>query len=225
MRDHNDGGLRLLRHLIQDTHDAQRALAVQRCGGLVRQNHRRAVGQRAGNGDALLLPARELRGLGLGAVRYVQRSQQLQRAGSGLRIGHTGQHGQQGHVVGHVQKRNQVRRLKYKANAVTPQGTQIGRGPAVVVNHILAQRHAPGGRLNDGAQAFEQRAFAGAGRPHQAHHLAGGHRHVDVFKGFHSRVALAIDLAQAFDEDATAGGVGGTWRIHGFIQWRRLGRP
>jgi hypothetical protein len=72
------------------------------------------------------------------------------------------QHGQQRHVVGHVQKRNQVRGLKHKTDAVTPQRAQVVHLPAIVINHLVAQCHAPGRGLDDGTQAFEQRALARA---------------------------------------------------------------
>lgn len=73
LRDHNDGGPELARHLLLDARDAQRTLAVDWGGGFVGQNHRRPVGQRAGNGYALLRIARELRWLCLRAVLHILR--------------------------------------------------------------------------------------------------------------------------------------------------------
>ena len=162
MRDHDDGGLVLLGHGVQDAHHGQGAFAVQRGGGLIGQDHGRAIDQAPGNGHALLFATRELAWHGLGAVLHVQRGEQFQRLGAGRGIGHAGQHGQQGHVVDDVQKRYQVGRLKHKANLVAAQRPQVAHLPAAVVkNGFFPQRHAPAGGVNHGTQAFEQSAFAG----------------------------------------------------------------
>jgi hypothetical protein len=69
----------MLRHLVQDAHLAQGALAVQRRGGFVGQDHRRLVGKRSDNRHPLLLAARALRWLCLGPTGHVHCAQQLER--------------------------------------------------------------------------------------------------------------------------------------------------
>ena len=54
---------------------SERQLALERRGGLVGQNHRRAVGQRAGDGDALLLATGELRDLRASPMGDVERGE------------------------------------------------------------------------------------------------------------------------------------------------------
>jgi hypothetical protein len=135
-----------------------------------------------------------------GAVLHVQRLQQFQRAPRASRWA-PGQHGQQGHVVGHVEERDQVGRLEHEADAVAPQRAQVGDLPAVVVDRLPPRSCARRG-LDDRAQALQQRALARARRADQAHHLAGGHLHVHVLQRLHGGVALAVALAQALDADA-----------------------
>ena len=45
------------RHAIEDAHDTERAFAVEWGGGFVGENDRRLIGQRAGDGNALLFAA------------------------------------------------------------------------------------------------------------------------------------------------------------------------
>ena len=173
------------------------------------------VDQAARNGHALLLAPRKLRGHGLGTVLHIQRGEQFQRARARLGVGHARQHGQQRDVVGHVQKRDQVRCLEDKADAVAPQGPQVVHLPALVVDDLLAQRHAPGGGVDHGAQAFEQCALARARRADEAHHFARSDLHVYALERIHRRVPAAVALAQAFDADAVA--------VHVIPQWPRPG--
>ena len=52
---------------------------------------------------------------------------------------------------------------------------QLGMEPGAhfqQTRHAASQMHAPGGRLRDAAQDFEQRAFARAIPANDAHHLA-----------------------------------------------------
>jgi hypothetical protein len=77
--DDDDGGGKLAGHVFQQADHGERPFAVQRRGGFVGQDHRRPVDQGAGDGDALLLAAGELRRHGLGAMRDVERVQQFQR--------------------------------------------------------------------------------------------------------------------------------------------------
>jgi hypothetical protein len=78
-----------------------------------------------------------------GAVADVERLQQFQRAPRAIRRWVAGQHRQQRHVVGHVEERNQVRRLEDEADAVAPQRAQVGDLPAVVVDRLAAQVMRP----------------------------------------------------------------------------------
>jgi hypothetical protein len=60
--------------------DAAAGVRVEAAGGLVRQKHRRVVGERARDGHALALAAGELRRPIPGATRKADELQELQRA-------------------------------------------------------------------------------------------------------------------------------------------------
>lgn len=65
---------------------------------------RRLIGQGAGNRHTLLLATGELRGIRLGTVADIERIQQFIRPFACFAIRLAGEHRQQGHVVGHIQK-------------------------------------------------------------------------------------------------------------------------
>ena len=107
--------------------------------------------------------------------------------------------------------------MENETDLVAPQGAQVADFPAIVVDHFITQRHAPGGRINHCAQTFEQRALAGPGRANQANHLAGCHLHVHAFQGIDRGIPLAITFSQTFDANAFA--------THLNLQWLRPDRP
>ena len=47
----------------------------------------------------------------------IKRREQLHRMGAGLGVGHTGEHRQEGDIVGDIEKRDQIGRLKNEAGA------------------------------------------------------------------------------------------------------------
>ena len=65
--------------LFEQRQDFVAALAVQGAGGLVGENHRRVVHQRAGDRDALLLPAGKFGRAMIGAVAQAEPLQQARR--------------------------------------------------------------------------------------------------------------------------------------------------
>ena len=67
--------------LFEQRQDFVAALAVQGAGGLVGENHRRVIHQRARNGDPLLLAAGKFRRAMIGAVAETE---PLQQAGGAL---------------------------------------------------------------------------------------------------------------------------------------------
>jgi len=56
-------GHALLRQLAHDVQHPRHQLGIERRGDLVEQQHQRVHGERAGDGDALLLPARQAVGI------------------------------------------------------------------------------------------------------------------------------------------------------------------
>ena len=70
-----DDGVAFGVQFAEDFHHFFAAVAVERAGGFVGEDDLSAVHQRAGDGDALLLPAGELRGLVFGAVTEAKAGQ------------------------------------------------------------------------------------------------------------------------------------------------------
>ena len=78
VRDQHDGLSRVVQ-LLEDAHDFFRCARVEIAGRLVRKKNRRVRDERACDGDALLLPARQLRGLILFAARESDAMQRGER--------------------------------------------------------------------------------------------------------------------------------------------------
>ena len=71
---HNDGGIGLFGHGIQNSHHSQRPFAVQRCRGFVGQYNGGAIGQCSCNRNTLLFTTRQLRRLCFGSVHNIEGS-------------------------------------------------------------------------------------------------------------------------------------------------------
>src|SRR4051794_15735472 len=69
MRHENDGGARLTVQRLQQLDDAHARVAIEVAGRLVREENAWPIRERARDGHALLLSARELRGVVIEAVR------------------------------------------------------------------------------------------------------------------------------------------------------------
>ena len=78
VRDEDDG-VALAVQLVQQPHHLGAALAVERAGRLVGEDHAPAVHERARDGDALLLPAGKLRRPVVRPVGEAQRGEQIGR--------------------------------------------------------------------------------------------------------------------------------------------------
>ena len=143
---------------------------VEVAGRLVGQQQARAVGQGAGNGDALLLPARQLGRLMGQAFAQTERCQHLARALAGLGLSDPGDAQRQGHVVARVELGQQVVELIDEAD---PGQTNMGPRPLVEAADVLAVDTdlARGGTLQQ-TGGVQQAGLARARRPDQAHDLA-----------------------------------------------------
>ena len=204
MGDDDDRGLIAGRHIIQNLDHRQGPLPIERRGWFIGEDHGRTADQRPGNGDALLLSTRELRGHGLGAMSDIKRRQQLHGTGAGPSIGLAGEHRQEGDIVGHVEKRDQIGRLKNESDPVATQRPQIGNFPFIVVDDLLADRHPSGRRFDHCAKAFEQGTLARSRRTDEADNLARSDVHIHAPQRMDRRVAFAIGLDEVFDEDAVS---------------------
>ena len=97
-------------------------LRVQRTGGLVGQQDRRLVDQRAGDGHALLLATGEFAGPVRRALAQAHRRQRFAARGACVRAGGTLRVAQRhGHVVQRAHARQQVEALEHEADLVAAQ--------------------------------------------------------------------------------------------------------
>src|SRR5699024_5795557 len=168
-------------------------------GGLVEEHQLGVHRECPGDGDALLLPAGELRGVVVGAVRQAHPLQQLARGRlrRGLR---QAAHLDRGlhHVAERGEMREEVEALEDHADAgalggdllageLLPAAVRQGVGPVPL--HLAVDEDAPGAGLLELVDAAQQGGLAGAGGAHQHCHLAGVHRegaalqHVEVAEG------------------------------------------
>ena len=156
--DHRHAALRQLLHNAQHLADHLRI----ECGRRLVKKHDLGVHhQRAHNGDTLLLPAGELAGEGVGAVREPHAREQCH--GFFLRGGffHVPQaHGRDGEVFHDVHVIKKIKLLEHHAHLLTVQIDVLPLGANIhAVKKDLAAR-----RLFQQVQAAQKRTFAAAAR-------------------------------------------------------------
>ena len=209
MGDHHHGHAvsgQLLHHLQHLAHH----LGVQGGGRLVKQHHVGLHTQGADDGDALLLSAGKLLGIGIRPVAQAHRVQQAAGRGLGLLLGDAlGVHGGQGQVFQHGHIGEQVEVLEHHAHFL-PVAVQVGFFVGDVI--ALEEDAAGGGHLQQ-VQGTQHGGFAGAGRPHDDHHLAFADGQAAVVQGAHP---VGEDLDHILHADQ-----GVTGCLHGASSFRR----
>jgi len=161
VRDEQHGGAALAAGAQQVVLQLGAGDGVERGEGFVEQQQRGLEDERAGQGDAALLPARQLARIALPLPRQAQLGQQPLRARMVGRRGPALQrHGQQ-HVVGHRLPVEQRGGLEHEAQL------RAGRQHLAALHPHAARLRAqqPGGQL-------QQRGLAAAAAAHQAVDLA-----------------------------------------------------
>ena len=190
---HEDGGdWRLLPDLDQLHLHVVAQARVEIRQGLVQQQHARLVDQRAREGDALLLPARELARI---AVADRRQAHEIERARDtsvalGRVIAAPHLH-RKGEIVLHRHMRKQRVGLEHQPDVafLRRRAAHIG----IADQHAAARRHVEAG------DQPQQRCLAAAGRTHQRDEAAVRDGQIDAFQ----RLDLAEALRQSFDRDAS----------------------
>ncbi len=171
VRDQHDGQLQLAVDLGQQLQHRCRGLWVERAGGLVAEQDAWLGGQCAGDADALLLAAGELRRI---VARMVLEADALEQRGDpGINLATrqlAGQAQRHGDVVGHGLGHQQVEVLEDHPDALAeaPQAVGIQRGDVLAIDP-----DAPARGFLQAVDQAQQGALAGAGVTDQAEYFTG----------------------------------------------------
>ena len=162
-------------------------------GRLVREQQLGRVDQRPRDRDALPLPARQPRRVGVALVGQAHPVEQLGRPRPGAAPGRAGQLGGQQHVVGDGQVVEEVEELEDEADVP---GAEPGEGALPqLVDALPGHRDRSPGRPVKPGDEVEQGGLPRPGRAHDRGHLAGRHRDADL--GQRGPAALLVGLGHA----------------------------
>ncbi len=170
-------------------------LGIERAGGLVGEQQRRPVGERAGDRHALTLAARERSRQHVGLLGNAHLLEQLQGARAALAPRHAGVEHRQLDVAHDGGLGQQVVLLEDEADLLVANRRQLGAGQPLDLRAV--EREGAGGRAVEAAEDRHQRALARARGPDQGHELAAGDVEVDAAQGVHRGAVGAVDLGQA----------------------------
>ena len=194
MGDHHHG---LPEFLTGDLHQAQNVLAglgVEIAGWLVGQQDGGFGGERPGNGDPLLLPARQLAGQVLQLLFQAKRRHNF--PDKGFVYCPPIQLDGQDDVLPYAEHRHQIVGLEYKADLPPPEDGQLlvlERKDILAVHGYFA-----GGGAVESAQHMQQGALARTRRAHDGYKFSLFHRKVHPIQGLDQGVAGAVVFFQAF---------------------------
>ncbi len=180
---------------------------VQRLGGVLVQIARRLVGQqerrphdeRAGNGDALLLAARQHPGPVLQPLGQPDTLEEA--AGSLATLGGALPRDSERHlgVLDGRKLGQQVMKLKDEPDVPVAKCHQRLVGEAGEIHLVDADR--AGIRRFEPAEDVEKRAFADARRSHDGHHVAALERELEILEHGQMRAADGVAFRQSGDGD------------------------
>ena len=187
----HDGGAHLI-DLLEQVHHLARHEGIEVAGGLVGEDQRRVAGNGAGDGDALLLAAGELRGHVLHAGGEPDQLQGLGDALVALRRLHAPIAQRDIDIVVDVEVGYEVEALEDEADLL------VAHARARIVReagHVLAVELVSAGVEGlEEAGDVEEGRLAGAGRPAHGDELAGFHLQREVAQRVRLDEVGAIDL-------------------------------
>src|SRR3982074_1618666 len=195
MRDQHDGAA-LLVEIAQQLHDLETGFAVEVPCRFIGQQDGRARHQRAGDGNALLLAARELVGQVAGAFQQTDRFERGHRALFALQVV---ARVDQRHldVVNRARARNQVVGLEHEADLSIPNPGELVVGqcrPVVAIEDVASRRW-----LVEAADQVHQGALARTRGPHDGDELALWNVEGNSFEGGYLHLTGEIDLGYALE--------------------------
>ena len=164
MRRRNNSHALLFVQAAQQCNDLLPGLGVKVSCGFVGQNDAGIVGQGAGDGDALLLAARELGRLMVVSVAEADDIQKLHAACDPVVGGCSGEDSRQGNILQGRHNRNQVEGLEDIADRMAP---QVGQLSGIKLGHVdIVDEHAAAVGLVQAADGVEEGGFPRAGGSH-----------------------------------------------------------
>ncbi len=178
--------------LLQEIQELMARLRIERARRLVRQDDRRAAGQRARDGYPLLLAAGELRGEMMHFVRKADALQNGLRGFDALVRRHAGVQKRQLDVFKDVQLRDQIVLLENEADFFIPDPGQFVVGEGRYVRTV--QKIPSRGRHVEAADDIHAGRFPRARLPDDRHEFALLNRKADPVDGADLAVAHLIDL-------------------------------
>jgi hypothetical protein len=187
VRDDHGDRAQFLVHALQHAQHELAGGVVERAGGLVAQQHVRALGHGARDGHALLLAARELRREVVAPLAHLDHGERL-----GGVDGCVGDLGDEGDVFECGQAGDQVVELEHEAHVFAPEARELGRGRRgeIVIEVVHLARRGPVQPVKD----VEQRRLAAARGAQQDDEFTRQQLQVDVARRMHQGLAHGVDL-------------------------------
>ena len=198
--DDDDGDAQPAVDVLQQGQDGLGGHGVEGAGGLVAEQHLGVAGEGAGDGDALLLTAGELRGVVVGLVGQSDDLEQLLHALVGLCAGHAGQLEGVAHIAGDGLLHQQIELLKDHGDLLA----QLAQLLAVHFEDAFAvDEDIAGGRGFEAVHAADQRGLASAAEADDAEDFALLDLQADVFDGVELLAVGVEGLADIFKLEQT----------------------
>src|ERR1700682_2468467 len=197
VRDQHDGAP-LLVEIAQQPHDLEARFAVEVPGRFIGEEDCRVGHECPGDGDALLLPAREFVGQVAGAFQQTDRFERGHRPLAPLQVV-ARVNERHLDVVYRTRARNQVVGLEDEADLSIANPGQLVVGQC---RHVVAIEDVAAGRwLVEAADQVHQRAFARTGRSHDGDELALRDMERDSPEGGYLHFTGAVDLGYPLEGD------------------------
>ena len=183
--------------LLQELHHLDAGLAVQGAGGLVGQEHVRVVDQGAGDGDALHLPAGQLRGLLVDVLGQADLFQGLPGPPGAFAPGDAPDGQRQLHVGQDRLVGDQVVALEHEADAVVAVGVPVPV-PVLFCGDPVDDQ-VPAVIAVEAADDVEQCRFSRSAGAQHGNELAAAQREADVVERRLHQLAGMVCLADMID--------------------------
>ncbi len=197
MRDGDDGHALLL-HPLELGEDRLARVGVEVPRGLVREQHRRLVDQRSGDGDALFLSAGEL---GRVVLEPVAEPEPIEQVGGTVAVVSGVERGRQRHVLDGGQRRQQVEVLEDEPDGLLACRRALGDRQARHVRPV--EQPVAVRRIVEQPEDVEQGRLPRPAGPHDGDELAGLDREIDVVERDHRiGTPAGVPLRHAAELDA-----------------------